>query len=549
MSFDKKLQSLRKTAGLSQEDLANELGVSRQAVSKWESGVSYPEMDKLILMTKLFKCSLDELVNDEIKDSSIMKPKSSKGQTYIDSLLEFINKSINMFTSMKFFNVIKCLIELFVLGFVMVMVSVLIYELLETVIFALIPYSLYGTLKYLGYFLCNIVIIVLVALDVIIFFQFYKIRYLDYYDKLVYQFEVKKEEDKKRDIEVQEELKETKKSIKKTEKIIIRDAEHRPLAWLSTISRGIIWLSKIMLRLFTIPFIILVICSIISLVVSIYLISYNNIFIGISIALVGVIGVTLLIIRTINDDLYKKAYPIRLMSLLFLLFLTIGSVGVGLSFISLKDIKFEVISNKKEITESFKYNDNLYLNILSAADDNAINFIVDDSIDNIEVNVLYDSTFMDFDIVDLSKTNDYILLRRYYQDESDSKETIYTFLNNLKNNVIYDYTYQHYSKISIKASEKNIRKLINNISEKENIIVREYIDGGLKYYNVQDMDLFSDSEVACEFKDYYSKCVEIVNHTDDSNFVYEYRDGKLEYDTSKYRCYFNDYWYSCDNNY
>ena len=43
--------------------VTEELGVSRQAVSKWESGTTYPEMDKLILMTRLFKCTLDDLVN------------------------------------------------------------------------------------------------------------------------------------------------------------------------------------------------------------------------------------------------------------------------------------------------------------------------------------------------------------------------------------------------------------------------------------------------------------------------------------------------------
>lgn len=43
MSFEKKLQSLRKAAGLNQEELAEELGVSRQAVSKWESGLSFPK--------------------------------------------------------------------------------------------------------------------------------------------------------------------------------------------------------------------------------------------------------------------------------------------------------------------------------------------------------------------------------------------------------------------------------------------------------------------------------------------------------------------------
>ena len=48
MKFDEKLQKLRKASGMSQEVLADKLGVSRQAVSKWESGSSYPEMDKLI---------------------------------------------------------------------------------------------------------------------------------------------------------------------------------------------------------------------------------------------------------------------------------------------------------------------------------------------------------------------------------------------------------------------------------------------------------------------------------------------------------------------
>ena len=54
MDFGMKLQSLRKEKGLSQEALAEKLHVSRQAVSKWESGAGYPEMDKLILISDLF---------------------------------------------------------------------------------------------------------------------------------------------------------------------------------------------------------------------------------------------------------------------------------------------------------------------------------------------------------------------------------------------------------------------------------------------------------------------------------------------------------------
>ena len=68
MSFNEKLQYLRKENKLSQEQLADMLDVTRQSVSKWESGTTYPEMDKLIMLCKIFRCSLDDLTNDEIVD-------------------------------------------------------------------------------------------------------------------------------------------------------------------------------------------------------------------------------------------------------------------------------------------------------------------------------------------------------------------------------------------------------------------------------------------------------------------------------------------------
>ena len=58
MKFSEKLQTLRKENKLSQEKLADMLDVSRQAVSKWESGQTYPEMDKLLSMCKIFNCTL-----------------------------------------------------------------------------------------------------------------------------------------------------------------------------------------------------------------------------------------------------------------------------------------------------------------------------------------------------------------------------------------------------------------------------------------------------------------------------------------------------------
>ncbi len=65
MNFYEKLQKLRKRNGLSQEQLAGELGVSRQAVSKWESGQGYPEIDKILLLSDIFKVSLDDLLRED----------------------------------------------------------------------------------------------------------------------------------------------------------------------------------------------------------------------------------------------------------------------------------------------------------------------------------------------------------------------------------------------------------------------------------------------------------------------------------------------------
>lgn len=66
MEFNNKLYNLRKQKGLSQEELANRLNVSRQTVSKWEVGDSTPDMEKLIAISDLFEISLDELVMDKV---------------------------------------------------------------------------------------------------------------------------------------------------------------------------------------------------------------------------------------------------------------------------------------------------------------------------------------------------------------------------------------------------------------------------------------------------------------------------------------------------
>ena len=66
MNFAEKLFTLRTQSGYSQEVLAEKLNVSRQAVSKWETGPTLPETDKLIAISELFNVSIDSLLIDSI---------------------------------------------------------------------------------------------------------------------------------------------------------------------------------------------------------------------------------------------------------------------------------------------------------------------------------------------------------------------------------------------------------------------------------------------------------------------------------------------------
>lgn len=77
MSFAENLKSIRQEKNISQEDLAEIIGVSHQAVSKWEQGSGYPEMEKLLVLSKELNVSLDYLMLGEIKPTEDNKALSN----------------------------------------------------------------------------------------------------------------------------------------------------------------------------------------------------------------------------------------------------------------------------------------------------------------------------------------------------------------------------------------------------------------------------------------------------------------------------------------
>lgn len=65
MTFSEKLKYLRKEKGISQEELAQVIHVTRQSISKWETGTAYPDIDKMKILSEFYKISLDDLMDTD----------------------------------------------------------------------------------------------------------------------------------------------------------------------------------------------------------------------------------------------------------------------------------------------------------------------------------------------------------------------------------------------------------------------------------------------------------------------------------------------------
>lgn len=90
MNLSENLQNLRKAKGMSQEELAEKLDVSRQAVSKWETGETSPETEKIIMICDLFDCSMDDLIKGKV----IIEDATSK-KVY-DKFMNKFSKGISL---------------------------------------------------------------------------------------------------------------------------------------------------------------------------------------------------------------------------------------------------------------------------------------------------------------------------------------------------------------------------------------------------------------------------------------------------------------------
>lgn len=104
MEFNEKLQELRKQKNLTQEELAEALYVSRTAISKWESGRGYPNIDSLKAISKFFAVSLDELLSGDELLTIAAEDNKQKERHLRDLVFGLLDCSVAMFLFLPFFG-------------------------------------------------------------------------------------------------------------------------------------------------------------------------------------------------------------------------------------------------------------------------------------------------------------------------------------------------------------------------------------------------------------------------------------------------------------
>lgn len=104
MEFNEKLQGLRKQKGLTQEELAEVLFVSRTAISKWESGRGYPNIDSLKAIAKFFGVTIDELLSGDELLTIAEEDTKQKEKHFRDLVFGLLDCSIAMFFFLPFFG-------------------------------------------------------------------------------------------------------------------------------------------------------------------------------------------------------------------------------------------------------------------------------------------------------------------------------------------------------------------------------------------------------------------------------------------------------------
>lgn len=484
MKFGDKLIALRKKNGLSQEELAEKLNVSRQSVSKWESNNTYPETEKIVLICNLFNCSMDELINDKITDIDQFERKEKNNFNVIfDSLLEFITKTVDMFAGMTFGSGFKCVIELFIIGLFLAfagIIGVSILSGLATNLFSFIQ----GNGRYVIInFIDGVVSIVWFILSVIILVHIFKIRYLDYYERALGE---KKVNEKKNEEKIVKEKDNSKNKIKSESKpnIIIRDADSKPFAFLSVLSKIVIYFIKFCAVFADLWAVAVLFGLVVCFVIIVPFCFHSMLFTGVNIAILAGIVITTLLTIALFKFIVGKKINVKLYSWIFLGSIVVAGIGSGLGVLGLKDIEVKDMTTDVELAtfeDKLFYSNDLYIEHQGYD----VEYLIDNSLPSgeIKINAGYDKRL--YNVYREWTHEDE--MKGYFVTTSSNlnfKKVYNLLIKDLKNNIIRDYGSSEIDNLKVSANEETINKLMDNTS-KIYLFDKEKIDGGYRTSNYE----------------------------------------------------------------
>ena len=463
MKFCDKLQKIRKENNVTQEQLADKLNVSRQAVSKWESGTAYPDTEKLIQISKIFNISLDELVNDNKNNSQKKSDKRFNFMETFNMVFEFFGNIFSMFSAMKFSEKIKFIIEMGLLLLIVIGSSIISKDIICEIVRRLFIFMPDNLLRGIIYLVDTLLYIVWIILGVIIFVRVIKTRYLDYY------VIIKDDNVKERIIE--EPIKELKE--KKEYKVVIRDPEHSSYNFIKKIGKIFMFLLKCMAVFIAIPVVMSFIFFVMLLVISLMYLFSGIFFNGITIALLGIILFIFLIIYFIYNLAFNRKNSYSKLFMIFILSITLVGVGIGLSFATLATFTTYDDNEIERVTKTYiiDMKDNLIINDIMDVPNEKI--VIDNTLSNIKMDItscgdgeIYTYTYSvnryDEDI-DKYNYNVYEIANTYVDyDEINRLKSVIEDLKKKRINTNIFYNSCSYEIEKLYISEDNLTKLREN---------------------------------------------------------------------------------------
>ena len=460
MKFGENLQKLRKEKGISQEQLAEQLGVTRQSVSKWESGASYPEMDKIVALCNMFHCDMDVLINKDITEERERKDATGIVKNLFQSAANYVKKTIYLFEHKSLKDIVKLLAQIIIIVCVILCFSIP-FMLLKEIVISLFYtgnnwFSMFFSKFWEFIFNASYAILAIAT-----FLYIFKIKFLDNEEIIVEEVE----EDKNQNSEEVSEDNNSKTYASKCnekKKVKIIKVKKNDFSLLDLLVKVITVCLKCLFVLFLIPIIIGTIMLLIGLVLLIVFI-FKGLFLAGSILLfLGGIVFAIVLIELMLDFIFNLKFSKRRIIITIISSIVVSSIGLGLSiwyFLNLNVINDVPNSfNTETHEEVYTMTDDFLVHYDDYSFDTK--FVEDNSLTNqVRVRIDYYTIAND---VSLERDKNEVYLNYNPVEGVNIKQITDSVINDLKNNEIHTYDQLGSVSITITTSKTNIEKIKDN---------------------------------------------------------------------------------------